>query len=141
MSDLYVYWDASALASALVRDEHTDVATDWAEREGLHLMSSLAEAELCAVLARARREGLLTDVLAESALETLDTGPWRRLEVGPSSDTLRRLSLGSPLRGADLWHVAMAVDVSEDIPELRLLTFDGRMREAAEPHGLIDPDG
>ncbi|MGC8486111.1 MAG: hypothetical protein ACP5O6_10865, partial [Candidatus Baltobacteraceae bacterium] len=41
-----------------------------------------------------------------------------------------------PLRGADLWHLALAVDLAEELPELRLLTFDSVLDAAARAEGL-----
>jgi predicted nucleic acid-binding protein len=131
-----VYWDASALASTLLEDAHTDQARRWARRPGLHLLSTLAHAEICAVVGRARREDRLTDAQSARVLGALDTGPWSRLEVGPDPATVRRLAEEHPLRGADLWHVAAALAVRDEIPEIVLLTFDDRMRRAVRATGL-----
>ena len=37
---LAIYWDASAILSALIRDVHSE--KEWANKEGVHLLSSLA---------------------------------------------------------------------------------------------------
>lgn len=62
--DLYViYWDSSAILSAIFKDRHSAEAQRWARKESIHLMSTLAYTETCAVIARVQRERLLADVL------------------------------------------------------------------------------
>ena len=41
-----------------------------------------------------------------------------------------------PLKGADFWHLALALTLKKDIPELMVLTFDNKLREGAEKEGL-----
>lgn len=133
---LPIYWDASAILSVLFEDSHSLYARDWAERKGLHLISTLSYAETCAVIARMRRDRLLADILTEAALETLDQGPWRRLHVGPQWGAIQSLGRKWALRGADLWHLAMAKGLQEQLPELVLLTFDDKLEVAARGEGL-----
>ena len=59
-----IYWDASVILSVLLTDVHDDEAQNWADREkSIHLISTLAYAETCAVIARMQRDGLLADIL------------------------------------------------------------------------------
>ncbi|MBN2125570.1 MAG: type II toxin-antitoxin system VapC family toxin [Deltaproteobacteria bacterium] len=132
-----VYWDTSALLSALFRDGHSSEAAEWAGREGLHLMSTLAHAEACAVIARMQRERILADLLIKAALEVLHEGPWRRLNASPQWETVQPLAEKWPLRGADLWHLATAKSLQKDLPELLLLTFDAGLRDAAAGEDLF----
>ncbi len=37
-----VYWDASAVLSALLKDDHSKDAQKWASRAGYHFLSSLS---------------------------------------------------------------------------------------------------
>ncbi|MBE3590049.1 MAG: type II toxin-antitoxin system VapC family toxin [Firmicutes bacterium] len=131
-----LYWDASAIVSALFRDRYSSEALQWAAVEGLHLCSSLAWAEVHAVVARLQREAGLPDMLAESALQTLEAGPGRLLATAPDPDWIGRLAARWPLRGADLWHLAMAVTLRRELPALRMLTFDSRLYGAALGEGL-----
>jgi predicted nucleic acid-binding protein len=133
---LPVYWDASAVLSVIFEDSHSRNALDWAQRKGLHLISTLSYAETCAVVARMRRDRMLADILTEAALKTLDQGPWRRLHVGPQWGTVQSLSLKWALRGADLWHLATAKGLQEQLPELVLLTYDYKLEVAARGEGL-----
>ncbi len=41
-----------------------------------------------------------------------------------------------PLRGADLWHLALTVDLGQSLPGLHLLTFDSVLGAAARAEGL-----
>jgi len=131
-----IYWDASAILSALFKDSHSEEARAHLELPGVHLVSSLGWAETCAVIFRMKREGYLADVLLKVAYETLEEGPWRRIYVLPDYDKFKDLAAAWPLRGADLWHLAAAKTLQKELPELRVLTFDERLRAAAEGEGL-----
>jgi len=48
----------------------------------------------------------------------------------------RRLAAKHPLRGAYLWHLAAAISLKSEFRELSLLTFDQRLRIAAESEDL-----
>jgi len=106
------------------------------DQKGVHLISSLGYSESCAVLARIKREGALSDILVKAAFEVLEAGPWRRLNISPVWEDCHRLSAKWPLRGADLWHLAAAKRIQKELPELSLLTFDERLKKAAEGEGL-----
>lgn len=126
-----IYWDASGILSALFTDTHSHVAKQWAHREAVHLLSTLAYTETCAVISRFWREGILAHVLIDAAYETLHGGMWRRLSARPGWQLICGLSQKWPLQGADLWHLATAKALQEEVPELLLLTFDAKLRNAA----------
>lgn len=105
----------------------------------MHLLSSLAYAETCAVIERGRRDRRLADVLEAAAHEAIETGPWRRLTRGPERRLVKDLSRRWPLRGADLWHLATAKTLRAALPELVVLTFDTRLAAAVEGEGLTPP--
>ncbi|MBO8128152.1 MAG: type II toxin-antitoxin system VapC family toxin [Peptococcaceae bacterium] len=136
---IVVYWDTSAIVSALFKDAHSEVAFSWARREGVHLISTLALAETYAVISRIHRERFLAGVLVEAAVEALENGPWRQLHIGPKEEHVKKLASKWPLRGADLWHLATAKTLQAEIPELVLLTFDNRLKIAAQGEEL-SPD-
>lgn len=134
-----VYWDSSAVLSALFRDPHSEKALAWTRRAGVHLLSTLAWAEVHAVIARAEREGALTGALVESAREALQWGPWRRLTASPDWQLVQALSAKWSLGGADLWHLGVAKSLQVEVPELRVLSFDARLATAARGEGLALP--
>jgi predicted nucleic acid-binding protein len=131
-----IYWDASAILSVFIRDAHSARATAAARRRATHLVSTLANAEVSAVISRLEREGQLPAVLADASREQLRDGPWRRLLLQPDWASIDDLASRWPLRGADLWHLATAVTLSRELPEVRVLTFDGRLAAASAGVGL-----
>ena len=133
---IVIYWDASAILSTLIKDTHSKEAQEWAHKEGTHLLSTLAYAEVLAVLSRMKRERIMADLLVEAARQTLESGPWRRLHSGPEWNFIAALSKKWPLRGADLWHLCTAKSVCEQLPELKVLTFDSRLKAAAHGEGI-----
>jgi predicted nucleic acid-binding protein len=135
-SALLIYWDSSAILSALFTDTHSKTAKKWADTQGLHFISTLANAEVCAVIARLQREHVLVETLAKAAHEILDRGPWRRIYTLPDWEIVRALSAKWPLRGADLWHLAAAITLRKEFPELILLSFDQRLKKAVAGEAL-----
>ena len=132
-----IYWDSSAILSALFSDTHSDTAKKWADQTGLHFISTLVYAEVSAVIARMKREHVLAEILVKAAFEVLDHGPWRRIYTWPEWDIVSALSSKWPLRGADLWHLATATTLRKELPELIFLTFDQRLKNAAEGEALV----
>jgi predicted nucleic acid-binding protein len=131
-----VYWDSSGILSALFKDSHSRKVLVWFKKKGIHLISSLGCAEVCAVISRLKRDKMLSGVLADAALNTISAGPLRQLNIQPDRKWIVSLSAKWPLRGADLWHLAAAKTLAEQIPEMILLTLDDRMRTAAEGERL-----
>ncbi len=119
-----------------MRDVNSDRATEAAASGGANLLSTLAFAEVAAVLARLQREGHLSPVLAGAARSVIEGGPWRRLTLQPDWAVIDEIAGGWPVRGADLWHLATAVTLRRQLPELQLITFDSRMAAAADGLGL-----
>jgi predicted nucleic acid-binding protein len=131
-----IYWDASAVLSTLFQDAHSEAATAWLNTRHVHLLSSLGQAEVLAVISRIRRDRRLASILVDAAHTALDAGPWRMVHDVPQPAMLRTLSQAWPLRGADLWHLALAKTLQSDLPELQLLTYDERLGEASAGEGL-----
>jgi predicted nucleic acid-binding protein len=131
-----VYWDASAILSTLLKDENSQEAQKWAYRTGYHFLSHLSYSEVIAVLSRIRRERDMAEILVDAANVALENGPWRRLGIAPQWDMIKNLSEKWPLRGADLWHLSTAKGLQEQFPELQLLTYDKRLKIAAQGEGL-----
>ena len=91
---------------------------------------------MLAVIARIERERVLAKVLVAAAREALEDGPWRRLNAVPDWREVRSLSTKWPLRGADLWHLAVAKSLQTELPELTFMSFDTRLAAAAHGEGL-----
>jgi predicted nucleic acid-binding protein len=133
-----IYWDASAILSALVEDDHTDQAQEWLKKRGAHVVSTLSYAEVLAVFERLRRSGVVSEKLVDRSLEGLERGPWQRLDLQPDWGDIRSLASQWSLRGADLWHLSTVMGLRREIGEMTLLTFDKRLRLAAQGAGLIE---
>ncbi len=131
-----LYWDSSAILSMTFNDVHETAAREHFHRPGKHLVSSLARAECSSVIARTVKVGDMAASLGDHAIGSIARTPWVALAGAPTPTTLRTLAHRYPLRGADLWHLAFAVDLAEDLPELRLLTFDSVLDAAARAEGL-----
>ncbi len=132
-----IYWDSSAILSALFRDAQSDEAmTKAADPRAVHILSSLAWSEVHAVIARMERERVLAAVLTDAAREALSAGPWRYLNASPTRIIVADLARRWPLRGAGLWHLATAKVLQADIPGLALLSFDAKLSAAARGEEL-----
>lgn len=131
-----VYWDASAVLARLFAEENSPEAERWTHTPGVHYVSSLGYAEIQAVIGRVQRERRLADVLVEAAQEALRTGPWRAMFLSPPWRLIDQLARRHPLRGADLWHLAVAMAMREEVGGIILLTFDHALAEAARAEGL-----
>ena len=131
-----LYWDSSAILSMTFHDVHDTVARQHFHRRAKHLVSSLARAECFSVIERAVKVGDMAASFGDHAIGSIASTPWVALLGGPVPTTLRALAQRYPLRGADLWHLALAVDLAEELPELRLLTFDSVLAAAARAEGL-----
>jgi len=134
-----IYWDASAVLSTLVKDSHSDAALEWVQKEGLHFVSTLAYAEVISVLDRMEKERILTKILTQSALQAFAEGPWRFLTLCPGREQMDSLRGKYSLRGADFWHLSLARTLKREIPDLIVLSFDGKLTEAAEKEGFPLP--
>lgn len=131
-----IYWDSSAVLSVLFKDAHSTAAAKWAARGDVHLLSSLAHAEIWAVVSRMKREGFLPEAGVEDVRVRLEGGPWRYLSIAPDRKMVVPLAMKWSLRGADLWHLAAAKSLQTRLPEIYLLTFDKTLEVAARGEGL-----
>lgn len=120
----------------MLPDDNSDEARKHAEASDVRFYSSLAWAETLAVMARMERQGTLTPEGSNAAYAALTSDRWRPTTISPRWDTVRRLGRSWPLRGADLWHLAAAKRLQEELPTLRLLSFDRRLLSAAHGEGL-----
>jgi predicted nucleic acid-binding protein len=126
-----IYWDSSAILATLLQDRHSEQALSLLGMSAVHVLSSLAVAEVHAVLNRLKRERAMPVTLVDASLEILCAGRWRRLRLDPDTAEIHRLAAKWPLRGADLWHLALATTLQRELPELVVLTFDKLLYQAA----------
>ncbi|MDD3618338.1 MAG: type II toxin-antitoxin system VapC family toxin [Desulfobulbaceae bacterium] len=137
---MVIYWDASAILSILVEDEHSAKAVRIEKRKGIHLASSLCFAETYAVLQRMNHENVLTDVLYVSVLESLGNSVIRKINVQPDWKIFKELSVRYVLKGADLWHLAAVKTIQTELPEITILSFDKQLSSAAGKERISFPE-
>lgn len=130
------YWDSSAVLSLLLPDSDSSVAVDHAERDVLHLISSVGAAEVYSVLARLERGRIISPDDARAARARFDSGNWRYSNVAPSRTLLYEAAEKWYLKGGDLWHLAAAMALLQERPHLQLLSFDAALVEAARGEGF-----
>jgi len=82
------------------------------------------------------RQAEITTESAERAQKTLAAGPWRQVHTGPAWDLVRPLAARWPLRGADVWHLAMAKTLQAELPGIELLTEMPRRKPLASALGI-----
>ncbi len=131
-----IYWDSTALFSYLFKDEYSDIAQEKARQSGVHLVTTLAIAEVCTVISRVQREQMVSDLLAHSLFDILEYGPWSKLNIVPDTMSLRELAGKWALRGTELWHLATAKTLQKEFPELMILTFDRELARASKGEEL-----
>ncbi len=120
------YVDTSCLvAIAFDEPERAEVASRLGDHDML-LSSNLLEAEFRAALARESAD-------LDEALFSWIT--WV-LPDRPLSAEITRVLGTAYLRGADLWHLSMAIYVTPDPTDLTFLTLDRRQKEVAEALGF-----
>jgi len=138
-----VYLDTSALAKLYLPESGSDEMEDALLGRRDVIVSDLAITELASAVARRVREVDLTQAHARRIYQRVASdvaaGEFRRAEI--SANTHReaeRLLMGIgrrvPLRAADALHLGMAGLTGARV----LVTFDRRMRSAAEALGTLE---
>jgi len=131
-----IYWDSTALLSFLFKDRNSEQVMEKARQKGVHLLTTLTIAEVYTVISRVRRENYLSEILADSLYETLESGPWSKLNIVPDSSAMRDLARRWPLKGSGLWHLAAAKTLQREFPELMILTLDSDLAKASRGERL-----
>lgn len=129
-------FDTSALVKLLVTEPGSDTAVAIWNRVGTPVASRLAEPELAAALAAARRARRL-DAAELASVEARATGVLRQItwiELGARIGHLAaELAAAHALSGADAVHLAAAMSLGD---ESTVATFDERLRAASAHLGL-----
>lgn len=119
-----------------MNERRSEEAMRRIKEPGTHLLSTLAFAESHAVIGRTEREGIYSPSQADEARNRI-TRLWQPLYATPALDSVEALSRQWPLRGADLWHLAVAKSLSATLPGLKIFTFDERLAAAAVGENLL----
>ena len=125
MSDAYV--DTSAILAVEFREPGWDIVVHRLDSFSRLVSSNLLEAEARSAFAR---DGRPFDPEILSNIEWVYSG-YRSL----GDEFERVLNIGY-VRGADLWHLATALHISDEPSEITFLTLDNRQREVAAALGF-----
>jgi predicted nucleic acid-binding protein len=124
------YVDSSCLVAVLLEESPGAAARRALARYDQLCSSNLLEAE---VASAARREGVT--LRRASIFQDL----FWVLPDRPLSVEMDRALAAGYLRGADLWHIAMALFLRDQLPEIEFLTLDGPQRQVASTLGFKTP--
>ena len=120
------YVDTSAVLAIEFDEVNAPYAIERIDRASKLVSSNLMEAELRSAM---RRQGIELDPKIIS-----DVG-WVHPDRPLTLEFEVALRAGY-LRGADLWHVAVALYVSPDPSQISFVTLDGRQRKVAQELGF-----
>ena len=120
------YVDSSVLVALAVGEPTRPMLARRMGEFSTLLSSNLLEAELRSALSRERR------TLDRALLAGIE---WV-LPDRPLTSEFEAVLAAGHLRGADLWHVATALLIAEDLGSLTFLTLDQRQRAVAEALGF-----
>lgn len=138
-----LYAESSAILNLLLGEPGSDQVAEALGQAGRVVVSELALAETHRTLLRARAAGKLDDEELDQArgeLEHAGLG-WslQRLDA-ETYLRLRRPFPEEPIRTLDALHLAGALAARREIPEIRLLSLDRRVRENARALGFaVEP--
>ncbi len=135
-----IYIDSSALAKLYLPEPESELLDEFLRGRRDLIISELSVTEVISAVGRRRREGVLgakqANRIRDAVLSDAGSGSFRRLDLSPNihrNAERMLLSAGSiSLRTLDALHIALAASAEAG----RMITFDGRMAEAAVLYGL-----
>jgi len=136
-----VYLESSALLQWLLGQSGSDKVRRAVDRAEVVLTSMLTLTEAERALIRAEEQDLLRGGDAQRLRGLLNRlqASWMRMAV--STEVLARASRPfpvEPVRTLDAIHLATALEFAAAFPDLRLLSFDDRVRNNAEALGIAE---
>ena len=136
------FWDASALVPLCLAQPRTADARRLQAQDPELVVWWGSTIECASAIARLHRDGVLTTADESTARELLTMLRKSWFEVQPNDgvrdQALRLLRLHS-LRAADALQLAAALEWAGAPPDGTLVTFDDRLRDAAQREGFSTP--
>jgi len=134
------FWDSSAVVPLVCAESASGRCRSWLRADPVMLVWALAATEVVSALTRKRREGALDRSLFAAAKERLAKleRAWNEVtQYDAVRARARRLLEVHLLSAADALHLAAAlIAVEERTAIIEIVTFDQRLREAAEKEGF-----
>jgi len=136
------FWDSSALVPLCIEQPLSVRARELHDQDPELVVWWGSVVECASAIARLHREGGLTDAHEASARALLAAlrASWFELQPGDAvrEQALRLLRL-HPLRAADTLQLAAALEWAGSPPAGALVSFDARLRSAAQREGFTTP--
>ncbi len=137
-----IFWDATAIVPLLVAEPATAHARELLAKDHELVVWWGTATECSSAIMRAQRAGTLAEPDAKSAREALALlqGAW--YEIQPTDavrDQAARLLRIHALRAADALQLSAALEWAGSPPTGAIITFDERLRVAAEKEGMETP--
>lgn len=132
-----VYFDSSALVKLVMSEEGSDLASDVWDGCDAAISSRLAFPEVCAALAAAERNKLITEseYLEAEAVWGMHWVAVRPVELSAEvADGAGKLARALSLRGADAVHLASALTIGLD--DLVVAVWDRQLHAASLLAGI-----
>lgn len=135
-----IYLDTSALVKVYLPEAESSIVDQWLIGRQDLFISDLVVTEIVSAVARRRRDGSLearvAQLLRSQILKDIESGVFLKLDLVPAvfRDAERILLAvdAVALQAADAIHLALALSAEAH----SVLTFDGRMAEAATSLGF-----
>jgi len=134
-----MFWDSSALASALLGDAHSDAMVEAFDRDPTPVIWWATPVECRSAIVRDVRETRARDAATE-AMERMREARSQTREILPGENVRTRairLLAQHPLRAADALQLAAALIWCDEQPSAEtFVCLDRRLREAAHREGF-----
>jgi uncharacterized protein len=134
-----MFWDSSALVTLILEQPRSAHARSLAKVDAEMIVWWASAVECASAIARIHREGFLNGVEERNARAMLAelSASWFEIQPGASlRDQAMRLLRIHPLRAADAMQLAAALEWSGTSASGNFVTFDDRLRDAAEREGF-----
>jgi uncharacterized protein len=134
-----LYAESSALLAWLLEEHHGELVAERLAQAELVVASELTVIECDRVLIRAVALDELreSDAILRQARLSAVAERWTVLALAEEIvERARRPFPGEPIRTLDAIHLASALIARRAVPDLAVLSLDGRIRKAAERLGL-----
>lgn len=134
-----MFWDSSALVTLILEQPRSAHARSLAKEDTEMIVWWASSVECASAIARMHREGRLNAAGERSARRLLAelSASWFEIQAATSlRDQAMRLLRLHPLGAADALQLAAAIEWSGTSASGNFVTYDDRLREAAEREGF-----
>jgi predicted nucleic acid-binding protein len=136
------FWDSSALVPLCLTQPATAQARELLTQDRELVVWWGSPVECASAISRLRRDGYMTsleETAARAILSVLRASWFEMQPVDSVREQALRLLRVHPLRAADSLQLAAALEWAGSPPSGAFVTFDDRLREAAQREGFTTP--